>query len=436
MIRSPDAGTHDVLVVGAGIAGVTASLELAARGRRVALVEKAAIGGGQSSRNWGFVRKQGCDPAEVDLVDLAAQEWSKLDREIGSSLSLVRKGLVTVAATAERLAAFDAWLRNTNAATRFGSEIVTTDELHELVPSLAGDWAGGLFTPTDGHADPVLAMRALAAAAERAGVELMPGTTAVSLELRGGRVVGVQTTGGCLSAEQVVVAAGAWSSELLRSAGIDLPIRWVRATAARTVAGGPRISELAIGTPNVGFSQAADGSVIFGSAAWSDYDISFESLRHLRLFLPNYFRNRRMFRMHLNRLFVEDLLRRLPGNPLRGNVYAWPRIQDPPPNSAKIKMAHDHLRRIVPVLGTSMIARSWAGIVDVTPDALPVLGPAEDVEGLFMATGLSSHGFGIGPGVGRVVADLVTGQQVPIDVSPYRPGRFRASTHVQAHEHL
>jgi glycine/D-amino acid oxidase-like deaminating enzyme len=255
----------------------------------------------------------------------------------------------------------------------------------------------------------------------------------LAISARGGRVTGVLTPQGERPAGTVVCAAGAWTSRLLRPLGVRLPIRWIRATAARTVPA-PALTDLAVATPGVGFSQAADGSVTFGSAAWSDYDIAFDTLGDLRLFLPNFVRNRRMIRLHLNRVLAQDLGRRLPAPLRRGEPFLWPRMDDPPPNVKKIRGAHATLQGVVPALRGTGIARMWAGTVDITPDALPVIGPA-GVDGLVLATGLSSHGFGIGPGVGRAVAELIAGGAAGIDLAPFRVERF-AEARVRAHHHL
>jgi glycine/D-amino acid oxidase-like deaminating enzyme len=275
---------------------------------------------------------------------------------------------------------------------------------------------------------------AIAEAARRLGAVIETGTTVLGLTATAGRVTGVRTSAGNFAAGTVLCAAGAWSARLLRTAGVRLPVRWIRATAARTSAA-PPVTELAVGTPGVGFSQCADGTVVFGSAAWSDYDIGLDTLRNIQLFLPNFARNRKMIQLHLNRVLAQDVARRLPGGLRRGAPFDWPRIDDPPPNRTKIAGAHRELIRIVPALQGTRMAQAWAGTVDVTPDALAVIGPVDAVSGLVLATGLSSHGFGIGPGVGRAVAGLITGDTPPLDLRPYRIDRFTEGT-VRAHHHL
>ncbi|HZP95759.1 MAG TPA: FAD-binding oxidoreductase [Candidatus Limnocylindria bacterium] len=415
--RSPAA---DVTIVGGGIAGTTAAYALAKRGARVRLIERRSIGAVQSGRNWGFTRRQGCDPLEVGLVQEAWCEWGKLAEEI-PDLGLVRRGLIGVADTEARMTQFRSWMKETNAAEIFGTRLVSSEDVRELVPALTGEWLGGMYTPDDGHAQPDKATQAIGTAAARAGATIELGTTVLGITRTGDCVTGVRTDRGDRPTGTVILAAGAWSGRLLRVIGIDLPIRWVRGTAAQTTPAAP-ITALSVSTPPVGFCQEEDGKIRFGTAAWADHDISLESLRHFRIFLPNYLKNRKMFRMHIDRFFVEDLVRRVPAP--RRNPFDWPRVDEPPPSRPKIERAFRDLVRLIPSLQGARIDRMWAGYIDVTPDALPVIGPVKGVEGLLLATGLSSHGFGVGPAVGASVARLALGCAPSVDLAPFAFERF------------
>lgn len=424
----------DVIVVGAGIVGVTTAYELASAGHSVRLIDKGRVAGLQSSRNWGFVRRQGCDPVEAELVQHASLTWDRLGEEIGPALTLVKKGLINLTPDEAGLSKYRDWLRASGGDTLFGSRMVGPDEVRDLLPHVTGEWAGGLLTPADGHADPTAAGPAIAAAARARGVVIEEDVTALEITTSGGRVTGLRTSAGRRAAGRVVVTAGAWSGKLLAPLGLKVPVRWIRATAARTTPAA-QLTELAVHVPAVGFSQLADGSVIFGSAAWSDYDIGIDTLGNLRLFLPNFARNRKMIRLHLNEVAVQDVLRRLPRRDRDAIRFDWPRMDEPPPNRKKIERAHRSLTALVPRWESSRIARAWAGTVDVTPDALPVVAAPPQYAGLVVATGMSSHGFGIGPGVAVVAAELVQGKQPSVDLEPFRIERF-AEGPVRAHHHL
>ena len=434
-MTTPAPADHsDVLIIGGGIAGVTAAYFLARLGGSVRLLEKSTVSSHQSSRNWGFVRRQGCDPLELPLAQKSSLAWRALKESIGDPLTLARAGLVNLAANETMLGQYRQWVAATGADGVAGTQILGPDEIRKLLPGVTGPWTGAMYTPEDGHAEPGKATRAIAAAAKELGARIDEHVTVQAICVSGGRVTGVDTSAGTMRAGTVVCAAGAWSSRLLRPLGIRLPVRWIRATAARTTPA-PPLTDLAVATPGVGFSQAADGRVTFGSAAWSDYDIGIGTLGNLRLFLPNFARNRKMIKLHLNRVLLEDVARRLPGRLDGSAAFDWPRMDNPPPNRTKIEGAFRTLRGIVPELAGTRIETAWAGTVDVTPDALPVIGHVDGVPGLVLATGLSSHGFGIGPGVGQAVSELIRDGAASIDLAPFRVGRF-AEGPVRAHNHL
>lgn len=434
MTAPTPADRSDVLIIGGGIAGVTAAYFLARLGSSVRLLDKSTVSSHQSSRNWGFVRRQGCDPVELPLAQKSSLAWRALKDSIGDPLTLTRAGLVNLATKETVRDQYRRWIAASGADAVAGTEILGPDEVGKLLPRVTGPWVGAMYTPEDGHAEPGKATRAIAAAATELGARIDEHVTVQAIRVSGGRVTGVDTSAGPMRADTLICAAGAWSSRLLRPLGIRLPVRWIRATAARTTPA-PPLTDLAVSTPGVGFSQAADGRVTFGSAAWSDYDIGIGMLGNLRLFLPNFARNRKMIKLHLNRVLLEDVARRLPGRAIGDAAFDWPRIDDPPPNRTKIEGAFHTLAGIVPDLAGTRIETSWAGTVDVTPDALPVIGHVDGVAGLLLATGLSSHGFGIGPGVGQAVSELIRDGAAPIDLVPFRIERF-ASGPVRAHNHL
>ncbi len=100
------------------------------------------------------------------------------------------------------------------------------------------------------------------------------------------------------------------------------------------------------------------------------------------------------------------------------------RTLDPPAHAPSLRVAREHLERAFPVFRQAVLVQQWAGLIDVTPDLIPVISPAETVPGLFIATGFSGHGFGIGPGAGKLMADLVTGDTPVVDPAPFRFARF------------
>jgi glycine/D-amino acid oxidase-like deaminating enzyme len=412
----------DVVVVGAGIVGCAAAYYLVRRGVRVVVVERGSVPGEQSRKNWGFVRQQGRDPLEMPLVMEANRLWRGLERELGADIEWVQGGNLALAADAERMARFERWLP---VAREFGLEtrLLRPRELGAVVPGLAGAWVGGMHTPGDGHADPEKATDAFARAAAAHGASLRLGCALQAVTTRAGAVAGVVTEQGEIRTPTVVCAAGAWSTRLARTLGLDLPQRWVRGTVARTTPA-PAVTACAVWGPDVAFRQRRDGSFTIAAGGALDHDVTLDSLRQLRFFLPNYWKNKALFRFHVGRPLLASLAAALPGSPARRRPLVWDRGLEPRPNPAKVRRSLAALQRVLPSLPPLGIARSWAGYIDAAPDLVPVLGEVPQIGGLVLATGFSGHGFALGPIAGRLVAELIVDGKPSLDISGFRFSRF------------
>lgn len=412
----------DVVVVGAGIVGCAAAYYLVRRGVRVVVVERGSVPGEQSRKNWGFVRQQGRDPLEMPLVMEANRLWCGLERELGADIEWVQGGNLALAADAERMARFERWLP---VAREFGLEtrLLRPRELDAVVPGLAGAWIGGMHTPGDGHADPEKATDAFARAAAAHGASLRLGCALQAVTTRAGAVAGVVTEQGEIRTPTVVCAAGAWSTRLARTLGLDLPQRWVRGTVARTTPA-PRVTTCAVWGPDVAFRQRRDGSFTIAAGGALDHDVTLDSLRQLRFFLPNYWKNKALFRFHVGRPLLASLAAALPGSPARRRPLVWDRGLEPRPNPAKVRRSLAALQRVLPLLPPLGVARSWAGYIDAAPDLVPVLGEVPQIGGLVLATGFSGHGFALGPIAGRLVAELIVDGKPSLDISGFRFSRF------------
>jgi len=412
----------DVVVVGAGIVGGAAAYYLARRGVRVVVVERGSMPGEQSRKNWGFVRQQGRDPIEMPLVMEANRLWRGLERELGADIEWVQGGNLALAGDAERMARFERWLP---VAREFGLEtrLLRPRELEAVVPGLAGAWVGGMHTPGDGHADPEKATDAFARAAAAHGASLRLGCALQAVTTRAGAVAGVVTEQGEIRTPTVVCAAGAWSTRLARTLGLDLPQRWVRGTVARTTTA-PRVTTCAVWAPDVAFRQRRDGSFTIAAGGALDHDVTLDSLRQLRFFLPNYWKNKALFRFHVGRPLLASLAAARPGSPARRRPLVWDRGLEPRPNPAKVRRSLAALQRVLPSLPPLGIARSWAGYIDAAPDLVPVLGEVPQIGGLVLATAFSGHGFALGPIAGRLVAELIVDGKPSLDISGFRFSRF------------
>jgi len=412
----------DVVVVGAGIVGCATAYHLARRGVRAVVLERAEHPGEQSRKNWGFVRQQGRDPHEVPLMMEANRIWRGLEAELGADVEWVQGGNLALAADQKRMALFEEWLPT---ARQFGldTRLLGPRDLPAVVPGLGGEWVGGLHTPEDGHADPVKATEAFARAAAAHGASVHLGCAAQAVTTRGGAVDAVVTEHGEIRTSTLVCAAGAWSWRLARGLGVVLPQRWVRGTVARTTPA-PPVTSCAVWGPRVAFRQRKDGSFNIAAGGALDHDVTLDSLRQLRFFLPGAWKNKAMFRFHVGRPLLRSVVAAIPGSSARRAPLTWDRHHEPRPNPAKVARSLTELQRTLPSLPPLGIARSWAGYIDATPDLVPVLGTVPALRGLVFATGFSGHGFGLGPVAGRLVSELILDGKASLDVSPFRFSRF------------
>jgi glycine/D-amino acid oxidase-like deaminating enzyme len=413
----------DVVVIGGGIAGVMTAWFLARAGQKVVLCEKGRIAAEQSGRNWGWVRKQGRDPAELPIMIEALEIWRGLEAEAQANLGFREAGVLYLANTPKDMGEFEAWLAHAR-AHGLDTRPLGRAEVEAMVPNSAG-WVGGLWTASDGQADPWRAVPALAQAAERLGVSLHEDCAVRLLDMAAGRVVGVVTEKGRIAADRVVLAGGAWSGLLARAHGLNLPQLSVKATVTATVPVDLPFAGAAADN-HFAFRKRLDGGLTLTPGSRHDFYIGPDAFRYFRAFLPVLRKDRSTTRFHRR---APDhwpdawgTARRWDGD--RPSPFERMRILNPEPNQRAIEDIRDRFAAAFPALGRPAIAAAWAGMIDIMPDLVPVIDHAETLPGLTIVTGLSGHGFGIGPGVGRVAADLVMGRAPGHDLTRFRLSRF------------
>lgn len=418
----------DVVIIGGGIIGVSTALELAERGVSVLLCEKGQIGAEQSSRNWGWVRLGMRDPREIPLMIEAIRIWKGLETRVGRRVGYTQSGILFGATGKRSSDNLSRWSRHV-AGLQTGTVLVNGADLARHLPGHQLRLSGALFTPQDGRAEPQWAAPAIAEGARDRGAQIMTACAVRTVDVEAGRVSGVVTERGRVSCDQVVLAGGAWSRLFAGNAGIDLPQLKVMNTVLRTspVRDGP---EVAFWSDGFAIRKRADGGYTIASGQENTVEIVPDSFRLGRAFLPAYRQEWRSLRFRWSRRWFEEARQERRWLPTDVTPFEHCRILDPEPRQKVLRSAWSAARKALPVLEQAEIVQSWAGMIDVTPDAIPVISAVEDMPGLFMATGFSGHGFGIGPGAGRLMADLVTNADPIVDPWDFRLSRFTDGSRV------
>ena len=243
-------------------------------------------------------------------------------------------------------------------------------------------------------------------------------------EVANGSVKAVITDKGRIEADKVVCAAGAWTSKVSRMVGVHVPQRVVKGTVACTEPA-DFISHCTVMTPEVTFRQKRDGTFYISNGTHSDYYIDLEALRDVGLFIRNFLRIRKRTTVHLGKELFDDIMRALPGSSARAHPFAHTVGVEPVPNADFVDHSIRHLRRLLPSVGRLQVTRTWAGRIDASPDATPILGEVPNLKGFYIATGMSGHGIAMGPGVGLVMSQLLTGETPSVDLHPFRLSRFK-----------
>ena len=418
----PDA--CDTVIIGGGIAGVMTAYFLARQGQKVVVCEKGRIAGEQSSRNWGWIRQQGRHPAELPIMVEATRLWHQLADEVGEDIGLQTTGIVYMAADEAELETYERWLPHARECG-VDSRSLSVKELADLLPGAKGGWLGGLYTPSDAKAEPWLAVPALARLAKRCGAVLRERCAVRSLDTAGGKVVGVWTESGRIKCDQVVLAGGAWSSLFARAHGVHLPQLSVLASSMAT---NPMPVPFAGGAadPLLAFRARADGGYSIAHGFSNDFYLGPDAFRHFFAYkeqLKSGLKTTRL-RPAAPRDFPDAWRTQRRWQADEETPFERMRVLNPQPNMGKLNAALDHFAEIWPDLGRPTIRQAWAGMIDTMPDEIPVIDRVPNLPGLVIATGLSGHGFGIGPAIGRVVADMVMERPVGHDLSAFSFERF------------
>jgi glycine/D-amino acid oxidase-like deaminating enzyme len=421
--------TADIVIIGGGIIGVSTAWFLAKQGIDVVLCEKGHIAGEQSGRNWGWVRQQGRDPRELPMMLESMRIFSELEDEIGESVGFSRGGCLFMADSDSDLQSFHDWL-DTASEFELDTRIIDAGGIGEIVKGATKRWSGAMYTPSDARAEPHKAAPAIARAAERKGATMLTACAVRGVETSGGCVSSVVTEHGTIRTSVVLCAAGAWSSMFCRSLDIAVPQLTVRGTVART-APAELVLDGNLFDSRLGIRRREDGGYTVAHGSILDHGITPSTFRYAFKFLPALRKEIKVLRIRFGRDFVDELMMPSKWALDRPSPFEQNRVLNPAPSARILKGIRKNLGDMFPQLAGVDIVESWAGMVETSPDVVPMIGEVGDISGFYLATGFSGHGFGIGPGAGKALAAMLTGADNPIDLSPFRLSRFFDGTPIR-----
>ncbi|MEM1375924.1 MAG: FAD-binding oxidoreductase [Pseudomonadota bacterium] len=421
----PDA--CDVAIIGGGVIGVCAAIYMADLGLSVVIIEKGRIAGEQSSRNWGWIRQHGRDYAELPIMMEANRLWEELDAQTGNNTGFKRGGVIYLASTEAELAKREQWLK-TAREYQLDSRLIGRIELANLIQQGDGahQWVGATWTPSDARAEPWQAVAALAELAQSKGVAFRENCAARCLDFQNGKVTGVVTEYGIVRCEQVVLAAGAWSSLFLQNHDISIPQLSIHSKVCRT-APMAKVLDGEAKDETLAFRRRADGGYTIVLSGGEQHFIGRDSFRHLGKWMPTAKQQigSMKFGFAAPRGFPDawSTARRWSGSDI--SPFEKVRVLSPAPEPAgrQSKMKRVFASRF-PQLGEPEITHAWAGMIDAMPDVVPIVDRVPEHPNLIVATGMSGHGFGIGPGFGKIIARMAAVREAGHDMRRFRFSRF------------
>jgi len=419
----------DVVIIGGGIVGVSTAWFLARQGISVTLCEKGHIAGEQSGRNWGWVRQQGRDTREMPMIVESLRIWRGLEQEIGEDVGFKEQGVLFAADNDKAMNEYADWI-GTARDYDLDTRLVEGRELKDVVRGAAINWRAALYTASDGRAEPHKATPAIARAAQRLGASILTSCAVRGVETAAGRISGVVTERGTIKTSVVLCAAGAWTSMFCRSLDITVPQLKVRGTVARTAVA-ENVLDGALYDHRIALRRREDGGYTVAHGTILDHPITPSTFRFALKYIPALMTEIRNLHLSIGREFVEEWSAPKKWALDGESPFEKTRVLSPQANPRVLKSMRQNLDRVFPQLAEAEFVESWAGMIETTPDVIPVIDEAPSLPGFYIATGFSGHGFGIGPGAGKAIAGLLTGNDSGIPLQEFRLSRFFDGTKLE-----
>ncbi len=366
------ARSADIVIIGGGIIGSSLAYYLAQRGiRDVVVLEREYISSGSTGRCGAGVRQQWGTEMNCRLSKGSVDIFEELSLELDMDIEFRQGGYLVLVENEGQIEQMEKNIALQN-SLGIPSQMIGKDEAREIVPYLRDDaFIRATWCPTDGHANPFLTNFAYARAARRMGVTFLRNTEAIGIEFDGDRIIGVRTKDEIISTNAVVNAAGGYSREVAKMAGIELPTYSERHQILVTEPLESLFSSMVISfVSGIYVQQVPHGSFVLGIGE-----------------------------------------REEPSHNVRSS---WEFLE----------FISRELTNILPVMHKVRIVRQWAGLYNKTPDAQPIIGEYEELPGFYNAVGFSGHGFMIAPMTSIILSQIISGEEPEVDISPLSAKRF------------
>ena len=394
----------EIVVIGGGIIGAATTYYLAKEGRGAVLLEKRYLASEASGSNGGGIGGIGSG-RHTDLEryrfsqlrDLSYQIYRNLSDEIGTDIEYYPQGGMILIRPQE----FETFMviMNKRISEGYNLRYITPEEARNLEPALTGDIAGAILQPDRGSANPLHTTRGYGEAARKYGAKVFTQSEVRGIRVSKGKIQAVETDQGVISTNIVVNAAGAWSPEIARMVGLQIPIiprrgqMFVTQAVPKILAHFIGVAESTIGRLNREKMEEFDTP---------DYPAVVDGYVYYRVLYGR--------------------------QTLHGQIQFGGRSEfigmDKAVTPAGIGSVAEHVIEFFPRFKNFPVIRTWAGIMPYTPDGRPIMGPAPEVEGFFFATGNCGGGFGVGAIFGKLLAGLINKGERPGIFNDLSPSRF------------
>lgn len=379
MLKQEGPMKADVLIVGGGLMGCATAIELARKGRSVIIFEKDVPGRHASGHNSGGVRCQGRDVREIPFAVQAREMWDHHPQTVQSDCGFYVSPRLRLAESDADMAVLEK-RQATLAAMGYNHEVlVDREEVLRLSPNVSEHVVGGLACYTDGLANPLLTSKAYAKQAERDGVTILSHTRVVDAQQTANGFKVRTGTGKVYEGEILLNGTGAWAGRFSEMLGDPLPVFAVAPTMMVTdrMPGLLNGTSLGLTSRLLGLMAASNGTIIIGGGYRSPFDLERE------------------------KIWVDPF---------------------------QMTRAAQLMIEVLPELKDAQMIRCWTAFEGALKDKVPVAGASTKVPGLFHCCGFSAHGFQLVPVMGRVMAQIMTGQEPDLPLDDFRPDRFEETT--------